>query len=110
MRFRRKTLLEMNERITQLGMDTCRVCGSGELMAHKRPGLVSIGGLFHEEDDPRYDAESNLLFMVMTTCNLCGNTQFFDSERLNPGSQRTLVVGMTEAEETAEDRDEGTVR
>jgi hypothetical protein len=107
MRFRRKTLLEMNERITQLGMDTCRVCGSGELMVHKRPGLVTVGGLFHEEDDPRYDDESNLLFMVMTTCNLCGNTQFFDSERLIPGSQRALVVGMTEDEELAAEQGGG---
>ena len=101
MRFRRKSLVEMQQRIGQLGMDSCRICGSGHVLVHKRPGIVSFGGVHHEREDPRRDPEANILFMVMTCCDLCGNTQFFDSERLAPGSERLLVVGMTEEEELA---------
>jgi hypothetical protein len=88
MRFRRKFLLEMDERIAQLGMDTCRICGSGHLLVHKRPGIVTFGGVPHEREDPRWDPESNILFMLMTTCDVCGNTQFFDSERYCRARQR----------------------
>lgn len=107
MRFRRKSLVDMQERITQLGMNACRICGSGHLLIHKRPGIVTFGGVHHERDDPRWDPESNILFMVMTCCDLCGNTQFFDSERLAPDSERSLVVGMTEEEEIAAEGDQG---
>ena len=101
MRFRRKSLIEMQERISQLGMQSCRICDSGQVLVHKRPGIVTFGGVHREREDPRWDPESNILYMVMTSCNLCGNTQFFDSERLLPGSEEILVVGMTEEEEIA---------
>src|SRR4051812_27812351 len=101
MRFRRKSLLEMQERIVQVGMGSCRICGSGQIFVHKRPGLVTFGGIHHERDDPRWDPESNVLLMVMTECDACGNTQFFNSERLLPGSEKMIVVGMTEEEEAA---------
>lgn len=89
----------MQERITQLGMDSCRICNSGHLLVHKRPGIVTFGGPIHDKDDPRWDPEANILFMVMTVCDLCGNTQFFDSERLLPDSEAVLVRGLTPDEE-----------
>lgn len=97
----------MQERISQLGMQSCHICDSGQVFVHKRPGMVMFGGVHYERDDPRRDPESNILFMVMTCCNLCGNTQFFDSERLLPGSEQVLVVGMTEEEEIAAETDDG---
>jgi hypothetical protein len=105
MRFRRSALISMQERVTQLGMDACRICGSGQILVHTRPGLVTIGGMYHERGHPRWDPESNILFMVMTCCDLCGNTQFFNSERLAPGSDAVLVVGLSEEEEEAQERD-----
>jgi hypothetical protein len=98
--------LACSNTISQLGMDSCRICRSGHLSVHKRPGLVTFGGVHHERSDPRWDPESNVLFMVMAECDLCGNTQFFNSERLLPGSQKTLVVGLTEEEEAAGELDD----
>lgn len=106
MRFTRKALAEMQAQISQLGMQQCRICGSGQILVHKRPGLITFGGVHHEPGDPRYDPESNILFMVMTTCNLCGNTQLFDSERLVPESERILIVGVSEEEEASLEDDD----
>ncbi|HEV2123997.1 MAG TPA: hypothetical protein VGW38_14625 [Chloroflexota bacterium] len=105
MRWRRRALDELQERIVQLGADACKICGSGTLSIHKRPGLVTIGNVHHERDDPRHDPEANVLFMAMTSCDVCGNTQFFDSERLLPRGERLLVVGLTEEEEAAREAD-----
>jgi hypothetical protein len=60
----------------------------------------------HEEGHPRHDPESNILFMLMTVCDLCGNTQFFDTERLVPGTEKVLIVGTSEEDEAAAE-DEG---
>jgi hypothetical protein len=85
MRFTRKSLVEMQNRITQLGMDSCRVCGSGQLLVHKRPGLVTFGGVNHERDDPRRDPESNILFMVMTCRDLCGKHSVLRQRTIGAG-------------------------
>lgn len=83
----------------QLDILSCRLCGSEDVWLHKHPALVTFGGFDHEAGHPRHDPESNVLFMAMTTCELCGNTQFFNIEKLVPGSEKSLVVGMTEDEE-----------
>ncbi len=101
MRFRRKFLGEMSQRISQLGLDRCGVCDSERLLVGKRPAIIPIGGIHHERDHPRWDPEANVLFMVMLTCDLCGNVLLFDSERLVPGEQKMMVEGLTEEEELA---------
>ena len=63
--------------------------------------MLTVGGLHHERDHPMWDPESNVLFLVRTVCDVCSNSQFFDSEFLQPDSEKSLVRGMTLDEELA---------
>jgi hypothetical protein len=103
MRFRRKSLTEMSGRISQLGMRSCLICGCDQIRVLKYPAIVYVGGERHDPSDPRWDPESNVLLMVTTVCEVCGNTQFFNSEGFIPGSEKALVVGLTEDEEAAQE-------
>ena len=105
-RWRKKSLDEMTERIVQLGLSNCPVCGSGEMQVLRMPVMQSIGTVYHEEDRRNPDdKDHNALFMVQITCSLCGYAMHFDSERLLPGSEQALIVGLTPEEEAAMEAD-----
>ena len=74
--WRRKVLNEMTERIVQLGLQTCPICGSGEIVVGRHPVIQSIGAVY-QESERRRDLDSNILFMVQVTCRLCGYTPNF---------------------------------
>jgi hypothetical protein len=65
----------------------------------RRPVLLNVGGLPHDEHDPRYDPEANVLFMIRVVCRLCGYTMLFDSEQHHHGDEPTLFQGPPELED-----------
>lgn len=96
-----KSLREMQERISQMGLSACPVCASRQLHVLRLPVMQHIGGEHHEKDDPRRDPEANTLFLVQVQCNACGHVLLFNAEALLPGSERSLIVGLTDEEEAA---------
>jgi hypothetical protein len=106
MRWRRTALDGMQQRIMQMGLETCPVCQSGQLGVLKYPSIESIGGFHREKSDPKHDPEANVLFLVHVECDMCGHVLLFNSERLEPSSSKSLVQGLTEEQEAALDDDE----
>jgi len=93
-RWRKTTLASMTERIVQMGLSSCNICGSTEsLRVNRLPVILSIGGPFRAESDPKKDKESNILIMVGVVCDSCGHTQLFDSERIMPKGEAGIWVG-----------------
>jgi hypothetical protein len=101
MRFRRKIVREVTNRINQFGLTACHVCGAEQsLYADHRPVVLNIGGFDHyEKDDPRHDPEANVLFMVPVVCHLCGYMMLFDSEKHRGPDEPTLFRGTEELED-----------
>jgi ribosomal protein S27AE len=98
MRFGKRTIKEVIDRLDQLGLDKCPVCDGG-LVADHRPVIVTIGGLLHEEGDPRRDPEAELLFLIRLSCQLCGYTMLFDAEHHRRGDEPTMFLGPEELED-----------
>ena len=86
--FREEALEEMRDRIGQLGLRTCPICGSESIGLPRWPAVVHVGGHF-ERSDPQ-SPSVNILFMVMVECEMCGHTMFLNSERFHPGDVPTL--------------------
>jgi hypothetical protein len=101
MRFSKRALQEMQERIVQMGLSGCPVCDSGALKVWRKPMMESIGDVYRDKDDPQRDPESNVLFMVHVECDACGHALYFNSERLIRSDVPHLVTGLTEEEEDA---------
>ncbi len=89
--FTQQALDTMSERITQLGLATCPVCGSDQLGLMRWPGVLHVGG-HRERGDPR-DSSENILFMAIVECQLCGHVLLFDSEKFHGGDERILQPG-----------------
>jgi hypothetical protein len=110
MRFRKKSLDQMTQRLVELGLSKCPICQTGAILVSPRPAIISVGGFHHEKDDPRYDPEANVIFAVKLTCDVCGHMMLFDSEKFSPGDERSLIKGLSveqEAEwEARQDRDD----
>ncbi|MFF1822261.1 hypothetical protein ACFVWG_33455 [Kribbella sp. NPDC058245] len=85
----------------QLGLSSCAVCGTGQLGVLRLPVMQNIGGFQRERSDPEWDAEANVLFLVQVECDVCGHVLLFNSERLEPSSTKSLVLGLTQEEEDA---------
>ena len=104
MRWRKSKLEEMAGRIAQLGLERCPVCGSdagGTMHVQKRPVFVSIGDAYKENVASR-EADANVLFFVLVTCDLCGYAMQFDSERLVAGGTPMLVPASVSEDDEAE--------
>jgi len=97
----------MQQRITQMGLDACPVCGTGHLVVLRLPVTHYIGGVHRERDDPRWDPEANVLFLVHVECDACGHVLLFNSERLEPSSTKSLVQGLGDEDEAALDENDG---
>lgn len=98
MRFRKKALIEMRDHLSRLGLTTCSVCGTGALALSDYPVLVHFGGLPHDKTDPKHDPEANVWFAVKVECDVCGNMQFFNSDRFHGGDEPVLFIGSRELE------------
>jgi len=106
-RWRKKTLDEMTGRLAQLGLSQCSVCGTGTRSILRFPVVLSIGGVYHE-DQQRAEPDMNLLFMVQVTCSICGHAMLFDSGMFSGEGEQAMVRGMTEEEEAALEAESGT--
>jgi hypothetical protein len=88
----------MRDRLSQLGLSTCKICESGTLGVSDYPVIVSFGGWHHEKPDPRHDPEANVWFAVRVECDMCGHMMFFNSERYTTGDEPVLFQGSRERE------------
>ncbi|HYP47891.1 MAG TPA: hypothetical protein VEQ61_04560 [Thermoleophilaceae bacterium] len=99
MRFRRKIIHRVSDRMSELGLDRCPVCRREEsLHADMRPLTMNVGGLPVGQDDPEHDPEANVLFVIRVVCLLCGYTLLFDSEQYHHGEE-AIVLGADELED-----------
>jgi hypothetical protein len=100
MRFRRKILREITERLNQFGLTECPVCkAENSLHAHRRPVILSIGGSPIERGKAGHDPEANVLFMLAVVCDLCGYFLLFDSEKHHGPDEPVLFQGSQELED-----------
>jgi hypothetical protein len=79
-------LQDMNEKLSQLGLKACPVCGS-ETAQHvdMRPVIVSVGGVAWSDKPGGKDSETNIDYLFRVECALCGYTMLFNSHRFITG-------------------------
>jgi len=98
MRWRRTFLLEVFERLKQLGLSTCPVCGSDKLWPHRFPSVVLVGG-FPPKISNVPHLETNIEYLVHIGCQVCGYALMFNSEQFRTGDEDILISGLTEEQE-----------
>jgi hypothetical protein len=77
----------MSDRIIELGLDDCRVCGATESNSTwQQPALIHVGG--HVDDHP----DANMCYAIIVLCRQCGYMMLFDSERFSRGDEYTLTA------------------
>lgn len=97
-RWRKAFLVEVKEKLAQLGLTNCAVCESENLTVHRFPCLALMGDFPPEIgnlDDPEVTTE----YLVRVECSVCGYVMLFNAERFRTGNDETLVRGLTEEEE-----------
>lgn len=97
-RWRKAFLVEIKEKLAQLGLMNCTVCGSEHLTVHRFPFLALMGNLppnISSVDDTEVIVE----YLVRVECGICGYVMLFSAERFRTGDDELLVLGMTEQEE-----------
>jgi hypothetical protein len=98
LRWRKTFLVEIKEKLAQLGLMNCAVCESEHLTVHRFPFLALMGNLppnISNLDDPEVIVE----YLVRVECGVCGYVMLFSAERFRAGDDEILVRGMTEQEE-----------
>ncbi len=98
LRWRKTFLVELKEKIAQLGLMKCAVCESENLTVHRLPFLALMGNLPPNISNLD-DAEVIIEYLVRIECGICGYVMLFSAERFRTGDDETLVRGMTEQEE-----------
>jgi len=87
-RWRDESLNAMTERIIQLGLNKCPVCGGDDSMAAwQQPAVIPVGSLSSE-----VDPDANVRFAVLIFCRLCGHMLLFDSEQFSGGDEYVLTA------------------
>jgi hypothetical protein len=98
LRWRKTFLIEVKERLAQLGLMKCVVCESEHLTVHRFPFLALMGNLPPNISNLD-DTEVTIEYLVRVECGICGYVMLFSAERFRTGGDETLVRGMTEQEE-----------
>ncbi len=98
LRWRKTFLVEVKEKLAQLGLMNCAVCESEHLTVHRFPFLALMGNLPPNISNLD-DAEVIVEYLVRVECGICGYVMLFSAERFRTGGDETLVRGMTEQEE-----------
>jgi hypothetical protein len=98
LRWRKTFLVEVREKLAQLGLMNCAVCESEHLTVHRFPFLALMGNLPPNVSNLD-DAEMIVEYLVRVECGICGYVMLFSAERFRTGDDETLVRGMTEQEE-----------
>jgi hypothetical protein len=76
-RFVQTRLAEIANRITELGLQRCPVCGSDTALgAAQLPALIQLGGDVSTERTPGSDVRHG----IVVTCQICGHMMFFDPQ------------------------------
>jgi hypothetical protein len=88
-RWARAALAEMQERVIQMGLRECPVCGTDALGILPLPTIVTIGAT--KEAMEKGDKNGNVLFLLHIECETCGHVLLFNSERLK--SEPAMWVG-----------------
>ena len=94
MRFREEILREVMQRITQLGLTSCAICEAADSwQADRRPVYLHVGRLNSStEDAVEEDPDADVLLMVRVSCEVCGYTMLFDSEK-HHGPDEAVLEG-----------------
>lgn len=91
MQWSQQFLEEFDAHISQLGLESCAVCDSERAyVIHRQPALVSIGGL-SDPNGPPADENTNVLFVVMVECQICGHLSWFNSARFRTDDEPILT-------------------
>jgi hypothetical protein len=98
LRWRKTFLIEVKEKLAQLGLTNCAVCEAEHLTVHRFPFLALMGNLPPNISNLD-DAEVAIEYLVRVECEICGYVMLFSAERFRTGDDETLVRGMTEEEE-----------
>jgi hypothetical protein len=65
-------------RITALGLQRCPICDGQTMHAAHRPVVMNIGGI---PGSTTQDVGTNILYMALVRCDVCGHAMFFDAEK-----------------------------
>ncbi|MGH3883224.1 MAG: hypothetical protein ACRDRY_20820 [Pseudonocardiaceae bacterium] len=98
LRWRKSFLVEVKEKLAQLGLTNCAVCESEHLTVHRFPFLALMGDFpprVRNLDDPEVITDC----LVRVECGICGHVMLFDAERFRTADDEILVRGLTEQEE-----------
>jgi hypothetical protein len=101
-RWRRSFIVEVHEKLSQLGLHACPACGSAELRIARDPVLALIGGFpraMSSADDPQVSTD----FLLRVECVACGHLLLFNAERFRTGDAPILVMGLSEQDEELPD-------
>ena len=100
MRWRESFLTEVASRLGQLGLQSCPMCTSGVIGAHRLPVFVLYGAM-PPEASIAADPDAQMDLMVRAECQLCGYTMFFNAEKFRIGDAPVLIEGWTDEAERA---------
>jgi hypothetical protein len=91
MQWSQQFLEEFDAHSSQLGLKSCAVCDSERAYTIcRRPALVSIGGV-PDPNGPPADVDTDVLFVVMVECQICGHLLWFNSARFRTGDEPILT-------------------
>lgn len=100
MRWRKTFLAEVNEKLIQLGLTSCTVCGSEKLQVHSLPSLALMGGLPRAITSRHHDdAEVDTDMFIRIECGTCGYVMFFNAEKFRTGDEEIFIKGLTAQQE-----------
>lgn len=102
MRWRRTFIAEVSEKLQQLGMTACPVCGSAESLGAGRFPVLLVDGEFPQGTDGGHlveDRDLHITFAMQIECTTCGHLMLFNAERYRTGDEKILVLGPTEEEQ-----------
>jgi hypothetical protein len=97
-RWRKSFIVEVHEKLSQLGLQACPVCGSAELRIARDPVLALIGG-FPRAMSSADDLQVSTDFLLRVECVSCGHLLLFNAERFRAGDAPILVMGLSEQDE-----------
>lgn len=79
MKFRTEILQAISQRLVELGMSSCSICGSESLNVRNQPVVLHVGGLKQENTGP----DVTVHFYAAMECELCGHVHLFNSDRFH---------------------------
>jgi hypothetical protein len=88
-------MAEVSEKLQQLGMTACLVCGSAEPLDVGHFPLLLVDGEFPQGTDAGHlveDRDLQMTFAVQIECTTCGHLMLFNAERYRTGDEKILML------------------